>query len=223
MPPRKRASSGQIAPPQIELSELQQIDQKESIVSEEYCFQQRWNEARLDGQQGEDICLEQVIAHKLHLQAAELLRAQLLDCRIENSDLANCSLEKAYLRRDAFFNSRMLGIKLIDADLEDLQVHRCNLNLARIWNSNFKQARFEQCSFQEASFDGSNLADAVFRNCDLSRADLRNAKLKGADLRGSQLQGVQISLANLVGAIVDEEQALYLMQLFGVIVRPQEV
>lgn len=222
MPPRKRAPSDQIAPPQIELSKLQEIEQKERIANEEYCFQQRWNDAQLDGQQAEDLCLEQVVARNLHLQGAELFRAQLLDCRIESSDLASCSLEKAYLRRSEFLNSRLLGIKLIKADLEDVQMYRCNLNLGRIWDSSFKQVRFEQCSFQEANFDGSNLAGAVLRNCDLSRADLRNAKLKGTDLRGSELQGIQISLPNLVGAIVDQSQALYLMELFGVQVRSGE-
>ena len=116
----------------------------------------------------------------------------------------------------------MIGMTAVDADMTDVRFSRCNLTLARCWTSTYRSARFEHCALQEASFDGSDLSGAVFSKCDLTKADFRNAKLKKTDLRGSILTGIQINLRDLAGAIIDPSQAMELIHLLGVTVRPED-
>ena len=112
------------------------------------------------------------------------------------------------LRRNEFTGCRMLGMKLMDTDLQDVSFAACNAQLLRCWTSQLKAVRFEHCNFREASFDGTDLSGVVFYKCDLSQADLRNTKLKGTDLRGSTITGMQVLGKDLAGVIIDPGQAL---------------
>jgi uncharacterized protein YjbI with pentapeptide repeats len=184
--------------------------------------EQAWIDQHFDSQSAEDVCFERLDVRGGSFHDAALRLLQATDCRFDTTDFANCALEKAYLRRIEFLGCRLIGIKIGDADLEDIRFSRCNARLLRCWASSCKSIRFDQCALQEASFDGSNLAGAVFYKCDLIGADFRNTNLEGADLRGSTLAGIQIQSKDLKGAIIDPAQALELVQLLGVIVRPED-
>jgi uncharacterized protein YjbI with pentapeptide repeats len=182
---------------------------------------QFWVGARFDAQHAEDVLIEQTVSRRGSWQHAELPLLQLIDCQFEDDDLAGVQLTKLYARRLVLVRCRLLGAAVIDADLSDVVVQHSKLDLCRCWNSKLAQARFEHCSLREASFDGSDLSGVRFLRCDLSGADLRNTKLRGADLRGSDLSGVQVSARELHGAIIDPQQAVGLIELFGVKVRPE--
>lgn len=217
---RKQPRSSAVQPPQLVVPpEPQTVDFLETRAA---YTQQVWQGLRFDTQSAEDVSFEQLDVRGGSFQDAELPLLQAADCRFDTTDFANCSLDKAYLRRVEFVGCRLIGIKLCDADLQDVRFSRCNARLARYWTSSGKSIRFEHCALQEASFDGSNLSGAVFYKCDLSGADFRNARLKGADLRGSTLTGIQVHGKDLAGVIVDPAQALELIQLFGVVVRPED-
>lgn len=215
---RKRRAAFGMQPPQLDTSALAAVQVAQLETRGSYA-QQLWQNLRFDAQEAEDVAFEQLDVRSGSFQEAELPLLQIADCRFDTTDFANCSLGKAYLRRVELLGCRLLGLKLTDADLEDVLFSRCNARLLRCWTSSAKSLRFEHCALQEASFDSSNLAGAVFYHCDLSGADFRNAKLRGADLRGSTLSGIQINSQDLAGIIIDPSQAIELIQLFGVTVR----
>lgn len=220
---RKRSTSSTIQPPQLSSAASSNPQTVQSLETRAAYAQQLWVNPRFDAQAAEDVSFAQLDVRGGSFQDANLPLLQGADCRFDATDFATCSLDKAYLRRVEFTGCRLVGLKLADADLEDILFSRCNARLARCWTSTAKAVRFEHCALQEASFDGSNLSGAVFYKCDLSGADFRNAKLKGADLRGSTLSGIQINSRDLAGAIIDPTQAIDLIQLFGVTVRPEDM
>lgn len=181
-----------------------------------------WQGLRFDAAEAEDVSLEGLDLRGGSFQEATLPLLQVADCRFDATDFASCALEKAYLRRVELLGCRLVGVKLNEADLQDVLFARCNARLARFWNMRGVAIRFEQCALQEASFEGANLAGAVFVRCDLSGADLRNTNLAGADLRGSTLAGIRVNAKDLKGAIVDAAQAVELIGLFGVKVLADE-
>lgn len=220
---RKRRTPSSIQPPQLSNAASSNPQIVQFLEARATYAQQLWINLHFDTQEAEDVAFEQLDVRQASFQEADLPLLQSADCRFDSTDFANCSLDKAYLRRVEFTGCRLVGLKLTDADLEDVLFSRCNTRLARCWTSTAKAVRFEHCALQEASFDGSNLSGAVFYKCDLSGADFRNAKLKGADLRGSTLSGIQINSKDLAGAIIDPAQAIELIQLFGVTVRPEDL
>ena len=220
---RKRRNPSAVQPPQFSNAASSDPQTVTSLETHATYAQQLWVSLRFDSQEAEDVSFEQLDVRNSSFQNANLPLLQSADCRFDSTDFANCSLHKAYLRRVEFTGCRLTGLKLTDADLEDIGFSRCNARLARCWTSTGKAIRFEHCALQEASFDGSNLSGAVFYKCDLSGADFRNAKLKGTDLRGSTLSGIKINSKDLAGVIIDPTQALELIQLFGVAVRPEDM
>lgn len=185
--------------------------------------QQRWVNLAFDQQDAEDLSFEQLQLSGVHLQQAQLKLLQAADTRCETVDLAGAVLEKAYLRRVEFQGCRLLGTSFLDADMQDVRFTRCMGNLLRVWNSACRSVRFEHCTLHEASFDGADLSGVVFDTCDLSGADFRNAKLKGTDLRGSTITNLKVGPRDLVGVIIDPAQAVQLIQLFGVVVKAEEL
>ena len=219
----KRAQVPLIQPPQF--SALAPVDAEQVVVlaSHELYSQQLWENQCLDASEVEELAFEQLRIQQGSFQHAQLRLLQSIDCRYQGCDFAACTLEKAYIRRNEFLDCRMLGLKLMDADLQDVVFSHCNTQLIRFWTSSFKAVRFEHCNFREASFDGSDLSGVTFYKCDLSQADFRNTNLKGTDLRGSAIQGIQIRGKDLAGVVIDQSQAFELIQLFGVIVRAEQI
>lgn len=183
---------------------------------------QVWHALHLEQQHADDVLIEYVRSRQNAFQGVELPLLQCNDCWFERDDFAGAVFDKPYLRRVRFVACRLMGSTLTDGDLQDVVFERCRLDMARQWTTRYAAVMFDQCDMREASFDGSDLSGVVFRNCDLSGADLRNTRLRGADLRGSTIAGMQIGAGDLAGAIVDAQQAVELISLFGVVVRNSE-
>lgn len=175
--------------------------------------------AELHDQVADDVLFEQVLFRRVNLMQTNLSRAQMLDVRFETCDLVGAEWEKVHLNRVECIGSRLMGLKLIKAEIENVFVKDCNAEFAIFWDAVFKGVRFEHCILGETSFERADLSGVVFHDCDLRKADLRGAKLVGTDFRGSRIDGLQVGLKELRGAIVDPSQTLYLAALLGITVK----
>lgn len=218
MPPKRTASATTVQPPQLPQS-LASAPPPDMLADQASFTGQALHEGMFAGQTAEDVLFEQVVARRIVLNQAELTLAQLFDTRFDGCDLAGSTWDKAHWRRMEMLGCRMIGMKMMDASLEDVLFQKCNGELARFWSTSFKRARFEQCVLREASFVDSNLSGVAFRDCDLSNADLRGAKLNGADFRGSNISGVQVGITELRGTIMDPTQVAQLASLLGITVK----
>jgi uncharacterized protein YjbI with pentapeptide repeats len=218
---RKRSTTAGVEPPQLP-PQLPAIEQPEALEDGAGFAQGALHDTDFAGQSADDVLFDRVECRRVSLNGAALTMAQLLDVRFDACDLAGSDWEKAHIRRVELLGCRMVGIKLLDASVEDARFHRCNGELARFWTSHLKAVRFEHCVLREASFEGSDLSGVVFRHCDLSKADLRGTKLRGADFRGSNIEGVQVGVAELQGAILDAGQLVHVASLLGIVVKDDE-
>ena len=221
--PRKRVSQfADIAAPQLpSLPELQSVS---SLKLEDGGAYTHMLVAHVDlsGQGAEDLLLEQAVWRGVQLNETSLRGSQCIDVRFDACALLNADWEKMHFQRVEYLNSRLTGLRLIEARLENTVVYRCQADFALFWSARFRDVRFEECQMQETSFAGADLTGTIFRNCDLSRADMLGAVMTGVDLRGSNLSGMQIGVKELKGVIIEPQQAIDLITLLGVIVRPLE-
>jgi uncharacterized protein YjbI with pentapeptide repeats len=217
---RKRATRTAIASPQLP-AQLAEASALEALADQSGYTQQMLLDCDFSQQSADDLLFEYVSCKRVSFNQSSLTLAQLFDVRLESCDLAGAEWEKAHLRRVEFNGCRLVGFRLSDASVEDVQLSKCNAELGRFWSCSFKAARFDHCVLRETSFANSDLAGVIFRNCDLSQADLRDTKLKGADLRGSTITGMQVGIKELQGAIVTPIQAIQLAGLLGVTVQEE--
>ena len=169
----------------------------------------------------QDVTIDRAVLRRYNLSESSFKLAQLLDARLDGCDLANARWEKSHVQRAEIIGCRLVGWLLVDSQVSNLLLQRCNAELARFHDTAFHASRFEACSFKSASFEGADLRGVVFRGCDLRGADLRRAKLKGTDLRGCDLDGIKLNVIDIKGLIVSPQQAVEVAALFGVDVRAE--
>jgi uncharacterized protein YjbI with pentapeptide repeats len=171
------------------------------------------------GQTTTNILLDQIRLRRVNLTRAHWVSPRLFDCVFETCDISAAKWEKAHLRRIEFVSSRMLGLDLTAAAIEDGLFKECNAESSLWFDVRFRCARFIKCNLRHAVFEGVDLSGIVFSECDLSSANLQGAKMVGTDLRSSILDGLQIGPQDLRGAIISPEQAAQVVTLIGVTVK----
>jgi uncharacterized protein YjbI with pentapeptide repeats len=165
---------------------------------------------------------DQIRLRRVTLTRAHWVSARLFDCRLESCDLSGAKFEKTRLRRIELDGSRLLGLDLTEAAIEDGLFKECNAEGSLWYGVRFHCVRFVKCNLRRATFEGADLSGIVFSECDLSGANLQGTKMAGADLRSSILDGMQVGPLDLRGAIISPEQAAQVVGLIGVIVKEIE-
>ncbi|WP_158943920.1 pentapeptide repeat-containing protein [Granulicella sp. S190] len=141
---------------------------------------------------------------------------QLQDAHIEDSDLANISLNGSLLERVEILTTRLTGAICVEAQLKSVLFRECKLDFALLRMARLQQCVFERCNLTDADFYGADLSGTIFRDCDLSRADLSQSKLFRADIRGCRLDGVRGTPITTDGLLISPDQAALLITLFGI-------
>lgn len=137
--------------------------------------------------------------------ASRLRSLQLVDVRAERLAAANGTWAGATLRRVELRASRLTGLDLGEARLEDVTLSGCKLDYANLRNSAIENVSFEDCVLRGADFQGARLRAVRFSGCQLLETDFSRAELDAVDLRGSELE-LAGSVLGLRGAIVDSPQ-----------------
>lgn len=88
-----------------------------------------------------------------------------------------------------------VGVEPPGGSLRTVDLSRCNLSGAVLWNLNISGAKLEGSDMRDGDFRSSN-----FRGSDLSSADIRNAALNGAILERANLHKTNLGWARLYQA-----------------------
>jgi uncharacterized protein YjbI with pentapeptide repeats len=169
-----------------------------------------------------NVIFEQAQIRRSSLARTRLAQLRLIDVRLEACDCSGADWEKVRVRRAEISGGRLLGMQLLEADLENVLVRDCNFADAVCAAAKLKDVRFEKCDLHSVSFEQAELSGVVFHQCDLSGADLRGAKLREVDLRGAIIDGMQVGAKELRGAIIDRMQAVQVAGLLGITVKERD-
>lgn len=176
-------------------------------------------DASFDEERASDVSFRQLRLLRCNLGRTTLHRAEFIDIRFDSCSLAGGDWEKTTMNRVVLEDCGLVGLRLIDAVLDDLVVRGSNCEMALFWSARFRRGRFERCNLRRASFEGADLSGVTFSGCDLTGADFRGATLSGTDFRGSRIEGISVHAGDVRGAIVSPDQAADLVGLLGVTVR----
>ncbi len=120
------------------------------------------------------------------------------DALLADCDLSNVQARGAHLHRVAWRGCRLVGLGLIESELESVRFTDGTLMLASFGHSRLHRSVFEGVDLREASFVGADLTQVIFDRCVLEGADFRSARLSACEIRGSSLDGV-LGISSLRG------------------------
>ena len=168
------------------------------------------------GQTASEVLFEYVHFRRVIFTQTNLNKLRLVDTRAEVCDFSGATWEKPRLRRVEFIGCRLLGMQLLEAQLEDVLFRDCKLEDVLFASAMCKAVRFEKCMLRGAMLEESDLTGVVFQECDLTSISFLDSNLNEVDLRGSVLNGLQANPKDMRGAIIDPAQAIQVVSLFGV-------
>ena len=142
-----------------------------------------------------------------------------LDVECDHSQLSLVEWPEANLTRVVMRDSRATGIRLENAEFQDVRFVGCHLDYASFTRTKFLRVTFEQCRLRDADFGGAHLEGTVFSECDLQGVTFIGAKLAGTDISTCSGKDIRIEAPDARGLIVNSQQAAAFAKLFGLVIR----
>jgi uncharacterized protein YjbI with pentapeptide repeats len=167
----------------------------------------RLSSSALNGADAGSGRFERAHLRDVDLEDSKLRALELVDVRGERFSAANGDWGGAALRRVAFQKSRMTGLNLGEARIEEARFEGCKLDYANFRHCVIEHVSFEDCVLANADFQGARIYAARFSGCQLTAADFTKAELAHVDLRGSEL-ALAGSVLGLRGATIDSLQLM---------------
>ena len=129
------------------------------------------------------ISLEDEEGFKVDLHGANLNRADVRRCSLDQADLTWADLGRSDLE-----SATLVGADLTYVDLSDAKMASADFS-----RSICRLARLSGIEAHHANFTGANLDGAICYDAELQDANLSRTKLRGADLTRVKLSGAQVS------------------------------
>ncbi|WP_088815851.1 MULTISPECIES: pentapeptide repeat-containing protein [Listeria] len=142
----------------------------------------------------------------------------LTDVLFEKCNLSNVTLYSSTVHRVTFSDCKLTGVDFSDSLLHNVTFQNCLLDLAGFSFSKFKNATFIDCQLTGAEFESTEFKQFSFQNCLLTDCLFANTSLSGLDFTSCTFEKLIASIESLKGLKVNEEQALKLSTLLGIII-----
>lgn len=145
----------------------------------------------------------------------------MIDTVFENCEVLNLQFSEGAIHRIHFTHCRLMGIEILDSTLKNVTFTECNARYANLSGNQIKQTQFIKSDLSSSSFIQCGYTKTVYDHCKLKESEFYNTSLSGMDLSTSDIEGIGVSQNMLAGAIVNEEQALQLVRLLGIVIKEE--
>ena len=113
----------------------------------------------------------------------------------------------------------MTGIDLSACSFTDVKLIHCQCTLVNLNATKWNRTEWDSCMFVDGSLHSVQLKDVNVIDCDFSRCEIHQTSLSGIDLSSSNINGIAVLPENLKGVIVNQEQAIVLASLLGIVIK----
>ncbi|MFC0015418.1 MULTISPECIES: pentapeptide repeat-containing protein [Allobacillus] len=171
------------------------------------------------GLEAEHVRFREVYIKGVHFDYAKLPHSSWVDVTFENCDLSNVKLTNVQMNRVEFRNCKLVGTDFDRADLRDVRMIDCQAPYTLFNLANMQDVSFNDCLLKSANFIESEFFNVQFGSSTIDDVQFTGTSLKDVDLSNCELRQIHIQKEDIQGAIVSAEQAISLIELFGVTVK----
>ena len=180
-------------------------------------------------------CLENIHISYKKINKCEFNNVKLLNINFKNveffevcftdCDLSNTIFEECHLTRVIFKNCKLLGVNISGVSyLNNVIIDECHCKYIYFSGNEKIPMPFSNIIIKNSDLTGSRflyikLNETVFDNVILKYSEIFNTSFREIDLSNCQINDMKISIFDARGVIVNENQALALINLFGIVVK----
>lgn len=208
----------------------EQLEIRDSDITGAQFDQSTIEKLEFSGITGDGATLSEINAHhgtitNSSFVEANFSRADMVDLRIEDTDLTEANLNKASIDGCMIHLASLPSTSFRGASLADFEAIQSDFDGAQLEAVEAPDARFEMCSFRQAQLNSSRLSDAELVEsecieCEFHRADCNQVNFEGSDLNGADFRGADISEAKFgqtkLGQLrIDSQTLLKPVHIYG--------
>lgn len=121
-----------------------------------------------------------------------------------NADLEDINFHRCILNNLDFANSKMVNIDFRSAKINNSMFVSAEINKSRLIMVEAKNTNFKKSCFKQSLLLHSDFSNSSFELSDLSEAIINNVRFCGCDLRGANLSCSGLETCVFEGAIFDD-------------------
>lgn len=148
-----------------------------------------------------------------------LKNVDLIDCIFEKCNLSGSDFSNRGMHRVKFDKCNMVGCSLISSSIKDVSILESKANYINFSSGKIVNFEIKNSVVKEGSFVSSSLTNIIFDEVDFEGCEFLNTKLENIDFSNCNINEIGVSSNDIKGVIVNEQQALMLITLFGIIVK----
>jgi uncharacterized protein YjbI with pentapeptide repeats len=151
---------------------------------------------------------------ELGLDDTKLSAVRLIDCRLQNLDVAVLLAARPMWRNVVLRASRVGSAELYDGEWASVRVSGCRLGYLNFRHSTLTDVELNGCRIAELDLSGATVTQLRFVDCDVETLTIGGARLKDVDLRGARISVIS-GISAMAGTIIDETQLVELAPLLA--------
>lgn len=182
-------------------------DHAELVLSDDRAFEKVLLSGDSSGLTAKGMTFDEAILEKVRMASAVLEKLGITDAQFRACDLSAAKCADSSINRVVFRGSRMTGIDLSQALVQDAIFEECKLDLSNFRFAKFKRVKFTDCELTEADFQGAEFIDVSFENSQIERVEFSSSHHTRTNLSGSTLIGIR-GWASLKGVTIDAVQLM---------------
>ncbi|WNB93814.1 pentapeptide repeat-containing protein [Bacillus sp. NEB1478] len=161
---------------------------------------------------------------EVHIKGVNFGEGQLpfstwLDVIFEKCDLSNVKLKGARFNRVEFRECKLVGVDFDEAIMRDVQFIDCPAPYSLFNLTDLGDVRFDDCLLKEANFIEATFDNVQFGASAIQEVQFSDTSLRNVDLSQCQFTFIHVKEDDLRGAIISPEQAITLIEVFGLEVK----
>ncbi|MDR7072436.1 pentapeptide repeat-containing protein [Fictibacillus barbaricus] len=162
-----------------------------------------------------NVRFSEVYVKGVNFEQTQLPFSTWIDVIFEKCDLSNVKLNGARFNRVEFRECKMAGTDFDDSVMHDVQFIDCQAPYSLFNLTELRDVKFDHCLLKEANFIESTLENVQLGNSTIQEVQFSDTALKNVDLSSCQFTFIHVKEDDLRGAIISPEQAITLIEVFG--------
>ena len=152
---------------------------------------------------------------------SELKTVGFIECNYDNCDFSNSKLNECSIIKTEFQNCKMTGTDFSETYFHETEFVNSNMTYTNFTETRLKKVSFKNNKLENSSFNYVKLDKVVFESDVMIDTEWFGTNLKNIDLSLCQIDGMVVDRNLIQGLIVNEQQAISLSKLLGIVVKEE--
>lgn len=146
-------------------------------------------------------------------------RCDFIDCIFINCNFNSLDFSNRSIHRVSFRHCNLSGVNFIVSSIRDVIITDCKGDYGNISDSKVERLEIVLSLFRDSRFINNSFKDIIFDKVNFKGSEFLSSKLEGIDFSSCDISDISISSYDVKGMIVNDEQALMLISLLGIVVK----